>query len=42
MMDFMLEAWVSTNIERAKVGWMLGRRQAVAAGRKAEAAIRRL
>jgi polysaccharide pyruvyl transferase WcaK-like protein len=24
MMDFMLEAWVSTNIERAKVGWMLG------------------
>ena len=25
MMDFMLEAWVSTNIERAKVGWMLGK-----------------
>ena len=24
MMDFMLEAWVSTNIEQAKVGWMLG------------------
>jgi polysaccharide pyruvyl transferase WcaK-like protein len=24
MMDFMLEAWVSTNIERAKLGWMLG------------------
>jgi polysaccharide pyruvyl transferase WcaK-like protein len=25
MMDFMLEAWVSTNIERAKAGWILGR-----------------
>lgn len=25
MMDFMLEAWVSTNIERAKIGWMLGK-----------------
>lgn len=25
MMDFMLEAWVSTNIERAKAGWMLGK-----------------
>jgi polysaccharide pyruvyl transferase WcaK-like protein len=25
MMDFMLEAWVSSNIERAKVGWMLGK-----------------
>ncbi len=24
MMDFILEAWVSTNIERAKLGWMLG------------------
>jgi len=24
MMDFILEAWVSTNIERAKVGWILG------------------
>jgi len=24
MMDFILEAWVSTNIERAKAGWMLG------------------
>lgn len=24
MMDFLLEAWVSTNIERAKAGWMLG------------------
>ncbi len=24
MMDFVLEAWVSGNIERAKAGWMLG------------------
>jgi hypothetical protein len=24
MMDFILEAWVSSNIERAKVRWMLG------------------
>jgi polysaccharide pyruvyl transferase WcaK-like protein len=24
MMDFILEAWVSSNIERAKLGWMLG------------------
>ncbi len=24
MMDLMLEAWVSGNIERAKLGWMLG------------------
>ncbi len=24
MMDLFLEAWVSTNIERAKAGWMLG------------------
>ncbi|HEX3822021.1 MAG TPA: polysaccharide pyruvyl transferase family protein [Candidatus Sulfotelmatobacter sp.] len=24
MMDFILEAWVATNIERAKAGWMLG------------------
>lgn len=25
MMDFMLEAWVSTNIERAKIAWILGK-----------------
>jgi polysaccharide pyruvyl transferase WcaK-like protein len=25
MMDFILEAWVSSSIERAKAGWMLGR-----------------
>jgi polysaccharide pyruvyl transferase WcaK-like protein len=24
MMDFILEAWVASNIERAKTGWMLG------------------
>jgi polysaccharide pyruvyl transferase WcaK-like protein len=24
MMDFILEAWVASNIERAKAGWMLG------------------
>ena len=24
MMDFILEAWVSSAIERAKAGWMLG------------------
>jgi polysaccharide pyruvyl transferase WcaK-like protein len=24
MMDFILEAWVSTSIERARLGWMLG------------------
>jgi polysaccharide pyruvyl transferase WcaK-like protein len=25
MMDFILESWVSSNIERAKAGWMLGK-----------------
>lgn len=25
MMDFILESWVGSNIERAKTGWMLGR-----------------
>jgi polysaccharide pyruvyl transferase WcaK-like protein len=25
MMDFILESWVSSNIERAKLGWMLGK-----------------
>ena len=25
MMDFVLEAWVSSSIERAKAGWMLGK-----------------
>src|SRR5579884_2691618 len=25
MMDFILETWVSTNIERIKAGWMLGK-----------------
>src|SRR5689334_15880546 len=25
MMDFILEAWVSSNIERIKAGWMLGK-----------------
>jgi polysaccharide pyruvyl transferase WcaK-like protein len=25
MMDFVLEAWVSSSIERAKLGWMLGK-----------------
>ena len=25
MMDFVLEAWVSANIERAKLGWILGK-----------------
>ena len=25
MMDFVLEAWVAGNIERAKAGWMLGK-----------------
>jgi len=24
MMDFILEAWVSSSIERARAGWMLG------------------
>ena len=28
MMDFVLEAWVSSNIERAKTRWMLGGGQA--------------
>ena len=25
MMDLILEAWVSSSIETAKLGWMLGR-----------------
>ena len=42
MMDFMLEAWVSSSIERAKAAWMLGARQALAAGREAQTAVRRI
>ena len=34
MMDFVLEAWVSANIERAKARWMLGGNQPWRAGEK--------
>jgi polysaccharide pyruvyl transferase WcaK-like protein len=34
MMDFILEAWVSGNIERAKAGWMLGAGQPWKPGEK--------
>src|SRR5271156_1658162 len=34
MMDFILEAWVSGNIERAKAGWMLGAGDAWQPGEK--------
>jgi polysaccharide pyruvyl transferase WcaK-like protein len=34
MMDILLEAWVSTNIERAKTGWMLGKGKPWQAGEK--------
>jgi polysaccharide pyruvyl transferase WcaK-like protein len=34
MMDLFLEAWVSTNIERAKAGWMLGAGKPWQAGEK--------
>jgi polysaccharide pyruvyl transferase WcaK-like protein len=34
MMDFILEAWVSGNIERAKAGWMLGEGNAWLPGEK--------
>jgi len=34
MMDFMLEAWVSGNIERAKAGWMLGKGERWQRGQK--------
>ena len=34
MMDFILEAWVSGNIERAKAGWMLGEGNAWQPGEK--------
>jgi polysaccharide pyruvyl transferase WcaK-like protein len=34
MMDFMLEAWVSGNIERAKAGWMLGKGERWQPGQK--------
>jgi polysaccharide pyruvyl transferase WcaK-like protein len=34
MMDFILEAWVSTSIERAKAGWMLGEGQRWKPGEK--------
>ena len=39
MMDFVLEAWVSSIIEGKKIQWMMGKRRAVAAGRKTEAAV---
>jgi hypothetical protein len=34
MMDFILEAWVSGNIERAKARWMLGGNRPWQAGEK--------
>jgi polysaccharide pyruvyl transferase WcaK-like protein len=34
MMDFILEAWVSSSIERAKAGWMLGKGKAWHPGEK--------
>jgi len=34
MMDFVLEAWVSSSIERAKVGWILGEGERWKPGRK--------
>ncbi|HEY1679460.1 MAG TPA: polysaccharide pyruvyl transferase family protein [Candidatus Sulfotelmatobacter sp.] len=34
MMDFILEAWVASNIERAKAGWMLGSGKAWQPGEK--------
>src|SRR5258708_5552716 len=34
MMDFILEAWVSSSIERAKAGWMLGAGKRWKAGEK--------
>jgi hypothetical protein len=34
MMDFILEAWVSSAIERSKVGWMLGKGNAWQPGDK--------
>ncbi len=39
MMDFVLEAWVSSIIEGKKIQWMMGKRRAVAAGRKTETAV---
>jgi polysaccharide pyruvyl transferase WcaK-like protein len=34
MMDFILEAWVSSSVERAKAGWMLGKGKAWHPGEK--------
>jgi polysaccharide pyruvyl transferase WcaK-like protein len=34
MMDFILEAWVSSSIERAKAGWMMGKGKAWHPGEK--------
>ena len=34
MMDFLLEAWVSGNIERAKAGWILGKGERWQPGKK--------
>ena len=34
MMDFMLEAWVSANVERAKAGWILGKGERWRPGKK--------
>ncbi len=39
MMDLILEAWVSSSIERAKAGWMLGEGNTLAAGGEAEAVV---
>jgi hypothetical protein len=36
MMDFVLEAWVSSSIERAKAGWMLGAGKRWKPGEKTE------
>ena len=42
MMDLVLEAWVAALIEQTKLAWMLGAGRRLAAGRDAEAALRRL
>ncbi len=42
MMDFVLEAWVSGNIERAKASWMLGRGERWQPGQETQTAFRRI
>ncbi len=42
MMDFVLEAWVSSIIESKRIAWMMGGGEHLAAGRETQPAVCRL